>query len=368
MCNDYWINDYGNDNDRQAVGQVYGLGFRGRDKLDGNLLLWSDRFLRSWVKQAGNNVWITHHNFIDIWSASPFQASLDPLLDGYNAGCDIGDMEWAYWNIQGYCALALFTGRNLNTLQDEIQTYAKRAKQSKNLGATLGMVPFLAMALGLTGDAKTRPCAYRSFFGCSKEELYKRLALQNEKLGRKLMMYTRKFTCIFFEDMDGALETHTHIKQFATSDVRLTKTMPHITNDLMNGLLAFSQSRKNEKDGKNWAEEGESVMNTFQTWRSVSEWNFSNKTFLLEAEYYFDKDEAKACDRYDASVKAARDHRFVHEQGLANHKAAQFHLHHGRKKDAQMYFAQARSCYETWGARSLVEYVDSQLEALKSSS
>lgn len=64
-----------------------------------------------------------------------------------------------------------------------------------------------------------------------------------------------------------------------------------------------------------------------------------------------------ALEKYEASIEAARDHRFVHEEGLAYEKAATYHLNKGRNKEALDYFAQAEKCYERWGAHTLVNRI-----------
>jgi len=49
----------------------------------------------------------------------------------------------------------------------------------------------------------------------------------------------------------------------------------------------------------------------------ISNWA-ENKVLLLEAEYFASKcNRNSAKEKYEASIKSARDHGFVHEQGLA---------------------------------------------------
>ena len=67
---------------------------------------------------------------------------------------------------------------------------------------------------------------------------------------------------------------------------------------------------------------------------------------------------------YQASVRAAREHRFVHEEGLAEEKLATFCLHNGLHDDAMGHFNNAKKCYEVWGAHSLVERIDKAIAIL----
>ncbi len=85
----------------------------------------------------------------------------------------------------------------------------------------------------------------------------------------------------------------------------------------------------------------------------------------LEAEQYFLKeDDERALICYNASIKAAREHRFVHEEGLAEEKLATYLLNKNRHKEGMEHFVGAKKCYEAGGARSLVRRVDNVIGIL----
>ena len=96
-----------------------------------------------------------------------------------------------------------------------------------------------------------------------------------------------------------------------------------------------------------------------------SEWNFMNKLRLLEAEQQSRRhSHRKAIDFYNASIEAAKKSGFIHEQGLACEKAAFYFM---RKKDVEKafeYFKQARECYEGWGSRMKVDFIQKELDGL----
>ena len=100
-------------------------------------------------------------------------------------------------------------------------------------------------------------------------------------------------------------------------------------------------------------------------WTESSAWNFSNKLYLLQAEHHRNKEEnAKALDKYEAAINAARKHGFSHEEGLANEYAASFHLHQDSKEDALLHLTEAKSCYHRWGAVALVARLDDKIKGL----
>jgi len=130
-----------------------------------------------------------------------------------------------------------------------------------------------------------------------------------------------------------------------------------IVGMFINGLIGFYFARKYDgKDREKWLLIGKDAIQSMRKWTaSCSGWNFSNKLYLLEAEKYFVEDEkerAVAC--FNASIKAAREHRFVHEEGLAEEKYATYLLSKSKYEEAMRAFMNAKRCYERWGAHILV--------------
>ena len=89
-----------------------------------------------------------------------------------------------------------------------------------------------------------------------------------------------------------------------------------------------------------------------------SDWNFQNKLLLMEAELHYalkEFDEAASC--YEASIKAAQDHKFIHEEGLASELAAMFFHEQENLPMSCRLFKQSMECYENWGAHAVAERV-----------
>ena len=85
----------------------------------------------------------------------------------------------------------------------------------------------------------------------------------------------------------------------------------------------------------------------------------------VKAEYYYTKDDYdKAVASYTASIKAAQEHRFVHEEGLAEEKLATFLLSNCEHDEAMEHFLNAKKCYEIWGAHTLVDRIGDAIKIL----
>lgn len=99
-----------------------------------------------------------------------------------------------------------------------------------------------------------------------------------------------------------------------------------------------------------------------------SDWNYTNKLELLEAEQECLRGNHHNASRlYDASIISARKSGFIHEQGLACEKAGLHYERRGVNEKAKEYFQQARECYEEWGSSMKVDAIQAKLDNLQTS-
>jgi len=300
-------------------------------------------------------VYTNVYGFINIWR-EPFQASLPKLLEGYDAGCLHGDMEYSYWQIQIYCGLSLISGEDLAKLQQNATKYAKRAMQHNQSTVANGIVTLLSAFLELTGDANSRDGAYEAILNCTEDALYQQLASSNEDRACALICNKGKFVSILKGNIDDAVQYyHMGLKHpFGMRTTSINIIMGHFTD----GLIALICAQELGDDQGQWTNVGLGVIKKMKKWMPSSPWNFANKVYLLEAEHFVLKGNYElAREKYEASIKAAQSHRFVHEEGLAFERAGNFYLDRGRRADAVSHFTQAKRCYELWGAQALVDCI-----------
>jgi len=87
--------------------------------------------------------------------------------------------------------------------------------------------------------------------------------------------------------------------------------------------------------------------------------NFGNRTALVSAEIarlegrYLDAERL-----YEQSISLAREHGFIHNEGIAGELAARFYEARGLETIAQAYLRNARYCYLRWGADGKVRQLD----------
>jgi len=119
------------------------------------------------------------------------------------------------------------------------------------------------------------------------------------------------------------------------------------------GLITFYFMR--QTGDERYQARGEIALKKLKNFLIHSDWNVKNKLLLTEAEYHntikeFDK--AALC--YEASIKAAQEHRFIHEEAIAHELAGMFFLERGQRQMSHSYFKNSISCYQKWGANAVV--------------
>lgn len=286
-------------------------------------------------------------------------ACVGKLLEGYEQGALIGDTHYAMICLSIYASTRLWAcGESLPTLEKDVERYVRRALQHKNDFVAVCTLADLSLVKQLVGSGED---GYSKYFRRSEDEfLHGKSELAAAT--HRLLCHKKLFFSLFSRDMEAALHWSRESRLYSRG-TNATFAIA-IYSEFLHGLVALHFARQPGNHEEDRGAMGEDAINLMRKWAASSDWNFSNKSLLFEAEYYFDKDEAKAQEKYRAAIEAARNHRFVHDEGLANEKAASFHLHHGRKEEALLHFAQAKACYERWGARALVRIIDCEIHRL----
>jgi tetratricopeptide (TPR) repeat protein len=131
-------------------------------------------------------------------------------------------------------------------------------------------------------------------------------------------------------------------------------------------IVSYIQSSSPKGDERHRVR-GEKALLKFEEWLAHSEWNFKNKQLLLEAEFHFSmKNSSVAATCYEASIEAARKHKFIHEEAFANELAGLFFLEEGQRQKALSYFKQSAECYRVWGAFAIARRVESYASSIAS--
>jgi hypothetical protein len=101
-------------------------------------------------------------------------------------------------------------------------------------------------------------------------------------------------------------------------------------------------------------------------WAESCPETFVDKYDLISAELArIEGRDLDAMRLYEEAIRAAREHGFVQNEGIANELAAQFYLKRGIEKVAHCYLRDARHCYRRWGALGKVKQLDVRCPAIE---
>jgi len=260
-------------------------------------------------------------------------------------------MESAYWNIQVHLAMAMHCGGGLYTLRINMTNYAKMAAQCKQLEVCTYIGINTEAVNELIGD-EDEESVHKAFPKGGNDSLYEHL--ESQKLDRAcwVICNNHKFVSVYKGDIDDAVKYY-HLSLKHPIKVHF---MTSLCGLFFDGLIAFACAERQDEDKEQWVSIGTKVIDKMKLWAENSHWNFSNKLYLLEArQYALNGADTLAVERYETSIKASNSHRFIHEEGLANQMAGDYHLRKGRVDSAMMHFGQAKECYERWGACALAD-------------
>ncbi|KAL7539058.1 hypothetical protein ACHAXR_009003, partial [Thalassiosira sp. AJA248-18] len=309
-------------------------------------------------------VYTTVYSIINIWK-EPWQACLSKNMEAYESAAKTGDLEYAIGNLYQYCTTAIYgCGENLEGLSQKIHSYAKWALPFNQLHVWKTVIIMNQLTLDLMGIEQNAFLPYVS--GVTEETCYTSARENSEISICRLICHKRKYVAFLTGNLDTAADMHDLCMEYNKLMGPTARNINLLVTMFIDGLIGFFFARKAKEDKEKWFKIGQDAMHSMRNWASsCSEWNFTNKLHLLEAEYYFLKeDDKRAMACYYASIKSARDHRFVHEEGLAEEKLATYLLHKSKHYEAMSAFANAKKCYERWGAHSLVRRLQKSIDVI----
>ena len=90
----------------------------------------------------------------------------------------------------------------------------------------------------------------------------------------------------------------------------------------------------------------------------------SNRMLLLDAERksILGEDE-EAESLYTRSIRSARDHKFVHEEGIASELGGAFLYSRGHTAKSYSFYMHSVKCFRKWGAEAVAKRVEATMQS-----
>jgi predicted ATPase/class 3 adenylate cyclase len=295
-------------------------------------------------------------NYITPWF-KPFRASESTNTESYQASLDSGELIFAGYTVFHPFFNWFATGAvPLPDLRAKLPggiAFARRIRHDLARNSLVGMELLVANLLGQTGDREAFALGDASeaafLRACEEDRDFYSIALFHVFKAKVLYLYGALQPALqsFLETVDLTGPLSGHAAALGTRNA---------THSLI--LLGLCDGATPETRERHLADVAAN-QEVLAAWAANCPENFAHKHLLVEAERARVLGRADDAVRlYNEAIRSARDNDFVHEEALANERAALHWLAEGNAIYGRAHLLEARYGYERWGATRKVEQLD----------
>lgn len=300
--------------------------------------------------------------------------TLDPLLEGYQGGLEVGNFEAAAQNANLYCFHSLMVGKNLTVVEQDLAKYngvMQRLNQNKHL---LPLKRHWQLALNLLGQG-TQDKLHLVGQAYDEAVILPRLLAANDVTELGSIYFNKAMLGYLYGEYEYAFE---NIEQSG-------KYLAGLMGQIMIPLYYFYRSLillaiLAKKPGTEalagryaskrevWLKEIAKNQAKMKKWSKAAPMNFLHKYYLVEAELAGLQGKSGAArEFYDRAIELAQENEYVQEEAYANELAAQYYAGREQAKTAMLYLQEAYYAYQRWGAVVKLEQLNTRHPELEAS-
>jgi predicted ATPase/signal transduction histidine kinase len=285
--------------------------------------------------------------FTRIWQEK-LQNSLAPLHEGYQAGLESGDLEFAAYCAYNRCKLALAAGSDLLQLQTKMQRYGEAIAQLQQTTALNFHQIIHQAVLNWLGETEKPQQLVGSVYDETVRLDQHRTAGDTYSIGS---FYAQKLILTYHF---GTPEEALAIAQTAeTAIAGIIGTVFYGIFPLYHALTLMANTARDTEEFTAVMEAVNQDLDRLSSWATHAPMNFAHRCELLRAEQHrLLGNRSEAMDAYDRAIAGARANEYLQEEALANELATRFYLAWGKEKVAAGYLEEAYYCYAHWGAKA----------------
>ena len=294
--------------------------------------------------------------YINHWKL-PLRETLAQSLEGYQSALDVGDFEFASYNIYSYCKHAFLSGRPLETVEKEMATYTHTLGKLKQETSLRFLKTFHQTVLNLLGKSRN-PC----LFSDGEETLLPLYQQANNNLGIFYLYFCKLLLNYLFENYEKAIYYADQAEREDASQYGGPLAVPLTVFYGSLARLAFyrtATSTQQEQILKKVA----ASQKKMSAWARQAPDNYRAKFHLVEAERHsILGDDENAIGHYQQAIETAQAQQFIHDEALANELAAGLWQRKGRPAFAELFLHRAHECYTLWGCYAKAALMEKKLE------
>ncbi|MBN3962773.1 ATP-binding sensor histidine kinase [Nostoc sp. NMS8] len=276
---------------------------------------------------------------------------LEPLLEGYYAGLEIGDLEYAAYYLHSYSYSSYFIGKELTELEREMATYSNVIRQINQQTVFNWITIYQQSVLNLLGNVEN-PC-HLCGEAYDEEKMLPLYLDANDVMGIFYLYVSKLHLCYLFQEYPSALENANLAEQYLQGGIGQLVTPLFYLYDSLTRLAVYLEASDSEQ---------KCILNKVQVnqqkmehWANHAPMNYLHKYYLVKAEQYrVGGQYLEAMEFYDRAIFLAKENEYINEEALAQELTAKFYLEWGKHKIAQTYLTDAYYSYVRWGALAKV--------------
>jgi predicted ATPase/class 3 adenylate cyclase/tRNA A-37 threonylcarbamoyl transferase component Bud32 len=296
------------------------------------------------------------NNFIRHWKEHA-KTTLHPLLEAYQSGMEVGDLEFAAIAIYVYSSLSFFTGKPLAKLEQEMAGYSDVLARIKQQRALYMNGLYRQVVLNLIGKSD-KPYLLNGI--SYKEDKMLPMHLEaNDRTAIYYVCFNKLILCYLFQQYTQAVEYAIMAERYAKSAVGSLSIVIFHFYDSLARLATYAQVQPAEQAAI--LEKVEANQKKLQHWARHAPMNHLHKWYLVEAEYArVQGRDGDAREYYDLAIEQAQENEYLNEEALAYELATRFYVTKKLPKIAQAYMRDAVYAYQRWGASAKVRDIESR--------
>ncbi len=292
--------------------------------------------------------------FINHWS-EPVRETLSLARLAYQSGFETGDLDSLNFATVSYTAYALFSGRELPVLEQEIVVFTEAVTPMQQEATLYRLKIYRQTVLNLMGKTslphmlsgevydlqRSVPLHLARHDGTSAYAAY---------LAQALLFY-------LFEQPAQALS----YIELAEGVVDLVVGQFVVTQfyfyDSLIRLALYADMPEQEHEAL-WAKVNANQQR-LANWAAYAPENVQHHWLLVEAELARVRGRyGDARELYDQSIALAQQHGYLHDEALAQEMAGRMYVARGQLQFAQVCLQNAHYAYQRWGAQAKVQHIE----------
>ncbi|MBW4567237.1 MAG: AAA family ATPase [Tolypothrix carrinoi HA7290-LM1] len=300
------------------------------------------------------------NNFIIHWKEH-IRNTTQPLLEAYQRGLEVGDLEFAAYCAHCYCFQFYAVGKELVEVEREMTKYNEAIRQIKQKTALTWNQIYQQAIANLMGFSVNPTRLVGEFY--NEENGLPQHEVTNDGTATFDVYFHKLFLCYLFSEYAQAVKNSTIAERYL---IRITGTPVgpfYYLYDALARLAIYSESGTQVQE--ELLKKVTVSQEKMKQWAQYAPMNCLHKYHLVQAEtarvlsQWFEAEEF-----YEQAIQGARENEYIQEEALAYELAAKHYLVRGRQKIAQTYMKEAHYCYERWGAMAKVKDLETRYPQL----